>query len=220
MDSWNIKLIVKLSKRLIMTIKDAKINFIVEKAIKVFLERSISEVTIHDIAVSAGVGEATIYRYFATKQNLVCAVATELEKIIFKTYFDFSRAKSGFEKLSLFYHSYLEIFTSRREFFKFINEFDAFMISEGKTDNAEYSSGLDMFKELCTGAYNEGLKDGSVKHFDDFETFYYATTHALLELCKKLSAADIVKQDMGINKQKEIETLTELILYKLENKSD
>ena len=39
-----------------MTIKDAKINFIVERAIDVVLNRSISEVTVHDIAVSAGVG--------------------------------------------------------------------------------------------------------------------------------------------------------------------
>lgn len=198
-----------------MTIKDAKINFIVDCAINVFLERRISEVTMHDIAVRAGVGEATIYRYFTTKQNLVCAVATELENKIFKTYFDLSRAKNGFEKLSLFYKTYLEIFTSRRELFRFINEFDAFMINIGKTDSEEYSSGLNMFKELCEGAYDEGLKDGSIASVDDFKTFYYATTHALLELCKKLSATDIVKQDIGSDKQKEIETLTDIILSKL-----
>lgn len=198
-----------------MTIKDAKINFIVDCAVNVFLERSISEVTVHDIAVSAGVGEATIYRYFTTKQNLVCAVAAELENKIYRTYFDLSRAKNGFEKLSLFYNTYSEIFSSRRELFRFINEFDAFMINDGKTDSEEYSSGLDMFKELCAGAYAEGLKDGSIAPVDDFETFYYATTHALLELCKKLSSTDIVKQDVGSNKQKEINILTEIILNKL-----
>lgn len=198
-----------------MAIKDAKINYILDCAINVFLERSISEVTVHDIAVSAGVGEATIYRYFSTKQNLVCAIATELQNKIFKTYFDLSRAKNGFEKLSLFYNTYLQIFTSRRELFRFINEFDAFMINNGNTDSEEYSSGLDMFKELCEGAYAEGLKDGSIAAVDDFKTFYYATTHALLELCKKLSATDIVKQDIGSDKQKEIATLTEIILYNL-----
>ena len=67
-----------------MAIKDAKINYILDCAINVFLERSISEVTVHDIAVSAGVGEATIYRYFSTKQNLVCAIATELQNKIFE----------------------------------------------------------------------------------------------------------------------------------------
>ena len=198
-----------------MTIKDAKTNFIVDEALALFLERSVNEVTVHDIAARAGVGEATIYRYFSTKHNLVCAAATKLENLIFETYFDFSGASSGFEKLALFYGSYLEIFSSHREFFKFINEFDAYMLSEGKTDSNEYSSGLDKFKELCLNAYAQGLSDDSISPVDDWETFYYATTHALLELCKKLSAADIVRQDLSANKEREISTLTEIILHTL-----
>lgn len=198
-----------------MTIKDAKTNFIVDEALALFLERSIGEVTVHDIAARGGVGEATVYRYFSTKQNLVCAVATKLEKRIFETYFNLSHATSGWEKLALFYRSYLKIFSSHREFFKFINEFDAFMLSEGKTDSNEYASGLDAFKSLCDEAYAQGLTDGSITPVSDWETFYYATTHALLELCKKLSSADIVRQDSNANKEEEIATLTEIILYKL-----
>ena len=202
-----------------MTITDAKKNFIVDVTLALFLERSIGEVTIRDIAVRAGVGEATIYRYFSTKHNLVCAAATKLEKQIFETYFDLSIAASGFEKLALFYRTYLKIFSSHREFFKFINEFDAFMLSEGKTDSDDYASGLDMFKSLCSEAYTQGLSDGSITPVGDFETFYYATTHALLELCKKLSAADIVRQDLGANKEEEIGVLTEIILFKLKKQS-
>ena len=198
-----------------MSIRDAKTNFIVDEALALFLERSISEVTVHDIAVRAEVGEATLYRYFSTKQNLVCAVAAKLERQIFNTYFDFSKAATGYEKLALFYGSYLKIFTAHREFFKFINEFDAFMLSEGKTDSNEYSSGLDMFKTLCFEAYSEGLQDKSISRVSNWETFYYATTHALLELCKKLSTADIVRQDTLSNKEEEISTLTEIILHRL-----
>ncbi len=202
-----------------MTIKDAKTNFIIDEALKLFFERSINEVTIHDIAVRASVGEATIYRYFSTKQNLVCAAASKLEKQIFDTYFDFDNASSGLEKLELFYKSYLKIFRLHQEFFKFINEFDAFMLGEGKTDNNEYSSGLDMFKALCSEAYGQGLSDDSISPVSDWNTFYYATTHALLELCKKLSNADIVRQDIGANKEEEISILTEIILYKLKKHS-
>ena len=200
-----------------MTIKDAKTNFIIDEALALFFERSVSEVTVHDIAVRAGVGEATIYRYFSTKHNLVCAAAARLEKQIFETYFDFSKASNGFEKLALFYRSYLKLFVSHREFFKFINEFDAFMLSEGKTDSNEYSSGLDMFKALCSDAYAQGLSDGSIAPVSDFTVFYYATTHALLELCKKLSCANIVRQDFDANREEEISTLTEIILFKLKN---
>ena len=185
-----------------------------------FFERSVSEVTVRDIAVRAGVGEATIYRYFSTKQNLVCAAATRLEKAIYETYFNLGGAATGMEKLAMFYRNYQTLFSTHREFFKFINEFDAFMLSEGKTDNNEYASGLDMFKTLCREAYTQGVADGSIAEIDDWETFYYATTHALLELCKKLSTADIVRQDTSSNKEKEIAALTEIILYKLTRASD
>lgn len=198
-----------------MTIKDAKKSFIADAALDLFFSRSIREVTMHDIAAKAGVGDATVYRYFSTKQNLVCAVATRLGKQIYDTYCDFGDAKNGLKKLERFYGTYLKIFTTHREYFKFINEFDAFMLSEGKTDSNEYSSGLDMFKTLCFDAYEQGLSDGSIKKIDDFKTFYYATTHALLALCKKLSTADIVRQDLESDKEKEIAALTEIILFRL-----
>ena len=200
-----------------MTIKDAKKVFIVDEALKLFFERSIIEVTMHDIAVSVGVGDATVYRYFSTKHNLVCAAATKLEKQIFETYFDLSGGKNGYKRLELFYGTYLKLFCSHREFYKFINEFDAFMVSEGKTTD-EYEAGLDMFKALCIGAYEMGVADGSISSVDDFETFYYATTHALLALCKKLSNADIVRQDAELDKEREIAALTEIILFRLKLK--
>ena len=198
-----------------MTITDAKKNFIVGEALALFLEHSIGEVTVHDIAVRASVGEATIYRYFSTKLNLVCATATKLQNQIFETYFTFDSAANGFEKLAMFYQAYLKIFSSHREFFKFINEFDAYMLGEGQTDIGEYAAGLDMFTTLCSEAYAQGLSDGSIAPVGDFETFYYATTHALLELCKKLSAPHIVRQDFDANKEEEIAVLTQIILHKL-----
>ena len=212
-------MIERLSKREIMTITDAKKNFIIDETLALFFERSISEVTMHDIAIRAGVGDATIYRYFSTKHNLVCAAATKLEKQIFDAYFDFRAATTGFERLSMFYQNYLKIFSSHREFFKFINEFDAYMLDEGKTDSEDYASVLDLYKALCSEAYEQGLSDGSIMSVNDFDTFYYATTHALLELCKKLSAPDIVRQDKSANKEREIATLTELVLFKLKKSS-
>ena len=43
-----------------MKFKDAKKNFLIETAIKLFLSESIDKVTIKDIASEAGVGEMTI----------------------------------------------------------------------------------------------------------------------------------------------------------------
>ena len=60
-------MIVKLSLEY-MSLKEAKFNFVVEVATNLFMQKSINDVTIKDIAEKAGVGEATIYRYFSKKE--------------------------------------------------------------------------------------------------------------------------------------------------------
>lgn len=196
--------------RIKQTVKDG----IVDDACEVFLSRSISDTTIKDIAVKAGVGEATVYRYFKNKQNLVALCAVKLQERVYNEYFKLV-GDSGYERLRKFYGSYIEIFKSHPEFYRFINEFDAFTLTFSPDLDA-YSDGLDLFKEQFFSAYRLGVKDKSVREVKDAETFYYATTHAMLELCKKLSVdIRIVKQDDKIKKDEEACALAEIILSAL-----
>ena len=70
-----------------MSLKNAKINFLVDMATDLFMARSINEVTIKDIAVAAQVGEATIYRTFGSKQNIVLQAAMKLQGIVSQEFF-------------------------------------------------------------------------------------------------------------------------------------
>ena len=224
-------LIVKLSKRLInyqntrksrgnfvMTIKDAKKNYIIDVACDLFLKRSISEITIKDIAKAAGVGEATVYRYFTHKQKIAVSVAENLQKKVYAEYFEDDRKGSGFERIKKFYGNYADIFSARPEFYKFIKEFDAYMLSEGAMGSKAYSSGVDMFKSVFDSAYDAGVIDKSVKKIKNPEVFYYSTTHAMLELCKKLSVGKgIIKQDETTDKVAEISEMKDIILSFIAN---
>lgn len=199
-----------------MGFKDLKINYIIEVATKLFLERGINEVTIKDIASEAEIGEATIYRHFIKKQNIVLAVALKLKEKVFEGYFDLSKGKTGFEKVEIFYSSYLNVFKNSPEYFYFINEFDAYMCMEESISLDEYEKEIDSFKSQYINAYELGLKDQSIRKVDSIDTFYLATTHALLELCKKLSANRmLLKQDRNSKKASEIECLIKIILDSL-----
>ena len=201
-----------------MTLKDVKKKFIIDVACKLFLERSINEVTIRDVAQSAGVGEATVYRYFDKKHRIAVAVAEKLQKQVFTEYFSMSADGNGYMQIEKFFQNYVDIFVSSPSFFKFIKEFDAYMLSEGGADSDEYSSGMDLFKNVFFSAYERGIKDGSVKEIKNAETFYFSTTHALLELCKKLSLEHgIIKQDETTDKVAEISELKEIILSYIAN---
>jgi len=199
-----------------MSLKDVKKNFLIDIATDLFICRSIQEVTIKDIAVSAQVGEATIYRYFGKKQALVVESAMKLQKEVDAESFKLDEGKNGFEKLKIFYLSYLQIFDSHPEFFKFINEFDAYIAGEQIDELDTYESVVGQYKTAFMHAYELGLKDGSLKKQDNIEMFYYSTTHALLELCKKLSIKGaVLSQDNVIEKRAQIQCLVDIILSAL-----
>ena len=199
-----------------MSLKDAKQNFLVDIATDLFMCRSIQDVTIKDIAVSAQVGEATIYRYFGNKQTLVVQAAMKLQQAVNAESFKLNERKNGFEKIKIFYLSYLQIFDSHPDFFKFINDFDAYMAGEQGEEMDSYESVVGQYKTAYMKAYQEGLKDGSIKAQNNIEMFYYSTTHALLELCKKLSIKKaVLSQDNVVEKRAQIQCLVDIILSAL-----
>ena len=196
--------------------KDFKLDFILKTATDLFVTRGISEVAIKDIADKAEIGEATVYRYFGTKTNIVLACALALGKQTYEEFFDLSKGKTGYDKLEIFYNSYLNVFKKSPSHFYFIKEFDAYMCSRGETSLNEYEKNLDLFKQDFMEAYKLGLSDGSVKEIKQIEVFYFSTTHALLELCKKLSMKKgVLEQDKSLKKVSEIKCLINIILSSL-----
>ena len=170
-----------------MSLKDAKISFVVDIAARLFMQKSINEVTIKDIAVEAGVGEATIYRYFANKENIVLACVMMLQQEVNKHYFKLNKGTSGYEKIEIFFNSYLDVFKANPDYFYFIREFDAFMYNQNPDILKSYEKEIDKYHTDFIEAYELGLKDGSINKLEDVDVFYYSTTHSILELCKKLS---------------------------------
>lgn len=201
-----------------MGIRDVKLNYIVETATELFMERSIRNVTVRDIAEKAGIGEATVYRYFSRKQNIVQAAAEKLQTEVLGHYYRAMPGKTGAERLTAFYDVYPRVFRDHPEFYRFVQEFDSYLIAEGLSSSEEYAAGIDKFYDYFMAAFRDGVADGTVKDKEDPRLFYYATAHAMLELCKKLSmAGDIVRQDSTVERIAEINELKRVILLSLLN---
>ena len=202
-----------------MGLRDAKMNFIVDVATSLFIKRSINDVTVRDIALEAGVGEATIYRYFSRKETIVLQCTMKLQNEVNQYYFNLDEGKTGLDKIAIFYNSFLEIFKDKPYYYNFIKDFDAFMISQSDTAPlSQYEKGLDEFKNSFFSAYQLGVQDGSITPMKNIDVFYFATTHSLLELCKKLSSNKaLLTQDKTLKKSAEIQCLINIILKSLKN---
>ena len=193
-----------------MGFKDLKREYIIDSAKKLFLNKSISEITIKDISAVSELGEATIYRYFSNKENLVVAVSLSIQQDILSVPFTQDK-KNGLEQIKNFFELFRNIFIEHKNYFKFIAEFDTLYLNNIK--NTDYSLGLDAFYEVFMHAYELGLKDKSIKEVKDIKLYYYTCTHSLLELCKKLASTDSeLKQDKEVNKLDEIEYLISLFI--------
>jgi len=199
-----------------MSVMDAKRNYVIETATNLVLSRPLSRVTVRDVAQEAGVGEATVYRYFSTKTSLIVACALKLQGEVSQYFLRESKPVDGYTKLVKFYASYVDLFAFRPELYRFLYEFDAYCVEQRVKGLEEYSDNLDVFREAYLAAYREGVADGSVRKIQNPELFYYATTHAVLSLAKKLAVeGGIVRQDQLTDQIGEIRTLNETFLYSL-----
>ena len=193
-----------------MGFKDLKRDYIIDSAKKLFLNKSISEITIKDISAVSDLGDATIYRYFSNKENLVVAVSLSIQQDILSVPFT-QDEKNGLEQIKNFFELFRNIFIEHKNYFKFIAEFDTLYLNNIK--NKDYSLGLDAFYDLFMRAYELGLKDKSIKEVKDIKLYYYTCTHSLLELCKKLASTDSeLKQDKEVSKLDEIQYLISLFI--------
>ncbi|MBO4694605.1 MAG: TetR/AcrR family transcriptional regulator [Clostridia bacterium] len=195
-----------------MSIKQAKIDYIISIASDLFLSEGIEKVTIKDITQKVGVGEATIYRYFSTKQNLVIYAAKTMADQIHTKYFDLSKATTGISKMEAFYNNFLKIYEEHPEYFRFISEFDSIIQADGALE--QYEDTLLPYMQDYLDAYNLGLKDGTINKIDNIELFYLTSTHALMGICKKLTMDSVVLKQDSYGKQ-EVEMLIDIIIYKL-----
>jgi len=178
-------------------LKDNTMNFIIKESTSLFLKNSITNVTMSDIAKQVGIGEATLYRYFKKKQNIVIKVSANLAKEIFEYYLDFDDKLSGARQLEAFYMVFPKLFASHPDYFKFVNQLDAYLLMEADTGLREYEDRIKQFYDVYSKAYEKGRYDGTVYEIEDLSTFYYATTHSLLNLCKYLSKPAVLFQDPG-----------------------
>ena len=114
-----------------------------------------------------------------------------------------------------FYYAFLKAYREKRSYYSFIYEFDSLLVHE-KIDKdllLEYEKLLSKLNDIWTNFYNLGRDDFSIYIPDNPQVFYIASTHALMNLCKKLAMESTgLNTDNSETAEKEIEILIKMIL--------
>ena len=200
------------------SLKDLREDAIVYVAAELFLERGIENVKMTDIADSAEVGVASLYRYFGTKDALVIRVGellwADLHTLFSSVYesADFG-ACTGLERIRRLFGVYRTLFHDQPEFIRFVGDFDDFVLRArvGKEQLHAYEKSVLNFYPVFLGAYEAGIDDGSVRPIPEPRLFYDAVCHAVMALSQKQLRGEIIAAD-GFGDSAELDLLLDMAL--------
>ena len=196
-------------------------DHVLRTAARLFLERGIGPVKMTDVADAAGVGVASVYRYFETKNNLAIMVGTSLwqafgvlfARVIKKS----NQVETGFERISVFLDEYLTIFKRNPEVIAFLDEIDHIILS-GDVDSRlvdAYDREIGAYYQPFLDAFEQGVADGTIREDIDFPLYYRTVTHSLLSEAQRLVRGEVLKSDDYSHADQELSCLVDVALYYL-----
>lgn len=193
---------------------------ILTAALKLFCEKGIEDTSVEDVAREAGVGPATIYRYFETKAELAIQSGIAYWQRVSGNYLGKLEEKeygegSGREQLERIFDIFLRVFTEEFDFLKFLQEFDVFVqkyqISQQRL--AEYENTILDLKSYVADALEKGLADGSLKFAYSVDEIYFSIMHTMLSLMQKLAlGGKILSSDERIDLALQVKIAGELLV--------
>lgn len=167
---------------------------ILEAAMALFCEKGLEETSIDEIAGRAGVGSATIYRYYETKAQLAIQSGVEYWKKIAQQYLNLTEIKgysdmTGLKQLECIMDALVMIFEKERGFLKYLQEFEVF-VRRYEIDMerlAEYEESIMSLKPRVTDALEKGLQDGTLSFEWSPNEVCYSLAHTAFGVMKRFA---------------------------------
>lgn len=167
---------------------------IVNAALDLFCRKGIDETSIEEIAARAGVGSATIYRYYETKAELAVRTGVACWKKIEAQYLKALSgpgyaAMTGLGQIECIMDVLLKIFREEIPSLRFLQEFDVFVLRNGIQVEKlrEYEDCIMSLKPRVTDALQKGLDDGTLRFKWSPEEVCYSLAHTMFSLMKKMA---------------------------------
>lgn len=177
----------------ISLLKNERIQRVIEAAKIEFNEHGIKNAKLRIIAKRAKVGEASIYRYFKDKTDLIKIVALSYWQNHANLFDDYYYGKvihkeNGLKKIEQALHIFHELYENNKEFLKFVEDFDIYMAREvSSTKDNDFQELIYSLKKRFVSIFDEGVEDGSIRSDLDGEDLYSFVSQVMISTTQKLS---------------------------------
>lgn len=190
----------------------ARREAILREGFRLFSEESIESVKMTDVAKAAGIGIATLYRYYSTKPELVLAINVDQWKKFTDTLeppLD-TTDKTAAQCFSYYLDHFIQLFREFKPLLRFNQNFNSYVIHEkpGERQMEPYIKLIEMIQARCGVIYEKARTDGTVKMDMPEDKMFSYTIHVMM--------AVIVRYAQGLvyNAKTEETMLEELELLK------
>ncbi|MBR6916764.1 MAG: TetR/AcrR family transcriptional regulator, partial [Clostridia bacterium] len=156
---------------------------IIESAFRVFSEKAIDSVKMNEIASEAGIGIATVYRYFANKSDLVMAVGSWIWEIQIaqsrRMDSDSFTARQVFE---YYLESFLDLYRKRKDILRFNQFFNVYVSGAGLSEESTrpYNETINELATRFGTIYRKALADKTLRTDVTEQEMFSATLHLML----------------------------------------
>ena len=170
--------------------KEARRRMIIDTAFRIFVEQKIEPVSMGEIASAAGIGRATLFRYYANKLELVIAVCAAK----WKEYLDELDAKRplssigdipAIDRFTFTLDSYIDMYRHHKDLLQYNDKFNHYVTHEGVREEQlrEFHASLYSVDTRLEWMYEKAKEDHTFRTDIPREEFMRVTVHTMMTAC-------------------------------------
>ena len=188
---------------------------------RLFSEKTIEDVSMQEVAKACGLGVATLYRYFRTKQALVIAIAVKLWKQYYIEVEKMYRARGGStmnaaEELAFFLDCFLDLYKNHKDVLRFNRNLHIYVRHEGVSpeDMRPYNEVVGVFAMKFHAVYQKAKIDGTLRVDLPELKFFASSLHIMLAVSEKYAEGLLYPPNEALDADlsDELELLKSMIL--------
>ncbi len=187
---------------------------ILETGFRLFSQRTIDKVSMQDVADEAGIGVATLYRYYNTKPLLVLAIGTWVwESYASETAGSLpTQERTAAEDFAAFLEAFLDLYRNHKDILRFNQFFNVYVQSEDIEAEhfAPYRGMIGAMEQRFRKTWAKGERDGTLRTDLSPEEIFSAVLHLMLAAVTRYAVGLVYLE--GPDPEKELLLLKELFL--------
>ena len=190
-----------------------------ETGFRIFAEKGIEAVRMQDVADAAGLGIATMYRYFSNKLTFVIAIgAKKWAEFFEEVEAEYARRggemMNAAEELEFYLSAYILLYREHPDVLRFNQTFNGYILHEGATMPmlADYLRAVEPFSRKFHLLYEKGVRDGTLRTDMTEQTMFNATMHIMLAVCGRFAQGVVIRGDDPEDLTQELMVLKRMIL--------